>query len=361
MASTGRAGEKSSVHYINAIDQAERNRREFAQKKEYEENLSAVSKVSYEDVDYEPFLKVEDFPPLTLKNYDYLYPQAAKKVEADYFVPIAAQIAILVGLVIALLVFFHTGALSVIAVGVVVLIATLLYTLREKKRALERSVLMVDEEIKKRHEDEESLYKEAKSHHLVTERERINSIQNLLAGNPVSINAKIVNAFQDWAIPILLEMDIEHYHNSPLAKIWLPPKEVVPQQTCELTPAGKLEYKDKEPRLYNKQYFELILALVIKTALTILGNVPPFDRCEAWGMVKAELDDQCLINICLTRENAAYANKDNSALGMLPFVSANFNSTTNFVLSPVRTSRPVGWAGAEQKDIQSVRVKVLPR
>lgn len=354
-----RAVEKSSVHYIKEGEQTERWRKEFIQKKEYEVNLAAVSKLSYEEVDYAPFLESAEFPTLVLNNYDHLYGQAVRTIETKYFIPISIRIALFFGLGIFLIVFFSMTTLAVITILSGMLAASLFHTKKEKAQALKTANEMVAAEIRKRHEEEKSVYQEAKENYESAERERIESIKSLLEGRQSSIGARLLECFKLMTLPVLVEIDIEYYNNIPLAKVWLPSKAVIPQQTCEMLPSGRIQYKDKELRVFNKQYFELCTAIVMQVTLTILGNIPSFEYCYAWGLIKGDDADECLIAVSSNKENAAYAGRVGSAFNALQLLETLYDADTNFMLRKVEPAMPPEWGDVEQKDIYSIRIKIF--
>ncbi|MDR1701607.1 MAG: hypothetical protein LBR56_02395 [Sporomusaceae bacterium] len=351
--------EKASVHYIKDIEQTERWRREFIQKKEYEVNLAAVSKLYYEETDYAPLLETAPFPELTLTNYDHLYGQAAKRVEEEFKTPIMIRIGLFFVFGVLLLVFISVVMLVVITILSGILAASLVHTKKQKEEALERAAQLVEAEIQKRHEEETSVYAEAKATYEKTERERIESIQSLLNGNPNAIGSRLIDAFKTMQLPIMVDADLEYFNNVPLAKVRLPSKGVIPVQTCELLPSGRLQYKDKEMRSHNKQYFELTLAVMMQISLMMLANIPSFEYCYAHGLSREEEGEPCLIALKITRENAGYANRVGSALSALQFVDASFNTDTNFIMSPVEAERPPEWGDAEKKSISSIAVKIF--
>ncbi|BBB92632.1 MAG TPA: hypothetical protein PKA28_03610 [Methylomusa anaerophila] len=350
--------EKAEVRYFKGEEQFERWRKEFIQHQDYELKLGAVSKLVYEQVDYEPFLERITFPELVLTDYEYLYEQNRKKIETQFMMPIASRIGILAILAIAVAVLFNVITLWITVPLAVAAAFSLYIVFKTREEALEESHIASQAEIERRHAEEIKVYEEAKSKHETEETTRIENIQRLLEGEPGAIGLKIDETLSQMRLPVIVEVDVDFHVNIPLITVWLPPKAVVPRQTCELLPSGRIQYQDKEPSTFNKQYFELCAAIILQVTADILSRIPTFEHCYACGMAKTDINDECVITFHATREEVAGACQATNSIMALQILNASYECDTSLGLKAVEMKYPPEWEGLDQQMLRTVHVRI---
>ncbi|HWR41924.1 hypothetical protein [Sporomusa sp.] len=355
----GTSGDRAEVRYFKGEEQFERWRKEFVQHQDYELKLASVSKFSYEPADYQALLVREEFGELKLTDYSHLIGQAKTKVEAEYFYPIAARIAAIVFLLGALVILFSPVVLLITAALGVAAAVSLYFTNKDRDDAMTRAEQDAEEEIFRRNEQERVEYEEAKKRHEEQENSRITIIEKLLAGEASAVRSRLDDALNQLKLPIVVEVDIDFHVNIPLVRVWLPPKSVIPRQTCEMLPSGRIQYQDKDTRVFNKQYFELCAAIMLQIVSTILANIPSFEEAYTAGIVNSEFSDDCVIAARISKEKVGNINRASNAIAAMQAFDAVYECDTSLVLYPVDILRPPEWEGIEPQLLKSLRVRIF--
>ncbi|SMC76899.1 hypothetical protein [Sporomusa malonica] len=353
------SGEKAEVRYFKGEEQFERWRKEFVQNQENELKLAAVSILSYEPADYEALLVREEFRELKLTDYSHLIGKAITKAEAKYFYPIAVRGAALIGLLGVLVILFSPVMLLIMAALGTAAAVSLYFTIKDRDEEIKRAGQEAAEEIAFRNEQERVEYEEAKNKHEEEEETRIALIEKLLSGDPSAVRSRLDEVLHNIKLPVVVDVDIDFHVNIPLVKVWLPPKAVIPRQTCEMLPSGRIQYQDKDSRVFNKQHFELCAAILLQVVSTILANIPSFEEAYAAGIVKSEFSDDCVLAIKVPREKIENINRASNAIAAVQALDAVYECDTSLVLYPVELLYPPEWEGLEQQLLKSLRVRIF--
>ncbi|WP_425057798.1 hypothetical protein SCACP_23390 [Sporomusa carbonis] len=355
----GTANDRAEVRYFKGEEQFERWRKEFIQHRAYELKLAAISKLSYDLVDYQALLTREPFPDLKLTDYSYLVDEAKTKAEAKYFYPVAGKIAVIIGLLGILAILFSPSVLLITAALGVATAVSLFFTMKDRDNAITQAEQDALAEIARRNEQERLAFEEARRQHEEQENSRIIFIEQLLAGEPGAVRSRLDYALNQLKLPVVVEVDIDFYGNIFFVKVWLPPKTVVPRQACELLASGRIQYQDKDARVFNKQYFELCVAIVLQIMSTIFANIPSFQEGYAAGMVKSEFSDDCVISLKIPREKIDNVCRASNAIAAMQAFDAVYECDTALVLYPIDMLQPPEWEGLEPQLIKSLRVRIF--
>ncbi len=353
------SNERAEVRYFKGEEQFERWRKEFVQHQDYELKLAAVSKVSYDPVDLESLLVRQKFPELTLTDYSYLVGQAKTKAEAKYFHPVAARIAAIVCLLGVLAILFSPVTLLITAALGAAVAVSLHFTIKDRNDAIKNAEEDALAEITRRNEQERLSYEEAKRQHDEKENSRIALVEQLMAGEPGSVRGRVDEVLNQLKLPVIVEVDVEFYRNIPLVKVWMPSKGVIPKQICELLPSGRLQYQDKDTRVFNKQYFELCAAIILQIASTILANIPSFQEIYAAGIVKNEFSDDCVLAVKIPKEKIDNISRASNAIAAMQAFDAVYECDTSLALYPVHMLYPPDWEEFDKQLLKSLRVRIF--
>ncbi|MBP2662899.1 MAG: hypothetical protein H6Q71_847 [Firmicutes bacterium] len=351
--------ERSEVRYFKGEEQFERWRKEFIQHQDNELKLAAVSKLSYEPANYDSLLVQEPFPELVLTDHSYLIGKAVTKAQDSYNYPIGARIAIIVSLVVILVIFFSPIVLLISAALAVAAAVSLYFTKKDRENAIIGAEQEAREEMARRNEQEQLVYQEKKRQHEVKETSRIALIQQLLTGEPGAVRARLDEALSHLKLPVVVEVDIDFYADIPFIKVWLPTKAVIPKQTCEMLPSGRLQFQDKDTRVFNKQYFELCGAVILQIVSIVLANIPAFQDAYAAGIIKNELTDDCILSVKVPKEEVASINRASSAIAALQTFSGIYECDTALTLYPVEMLYPPEWEDVDKQQVRSLKLRIF--
>lgn len=356
-------GEKEAAfgeqHRFRYVDQEERWRQEFKQHQIIENQLAAVKKLSYDPVDYASLVIRTPWKEQPLTDFSYLVADARDQVEKSYFFRVIKRIAIIIALIVILVIGANAVVLWITGVLGAAVAASLYFTINEKRSSLEKATAEAQFEMERLENEERRMNEQAKLIHEQSEDARVSEIEKLLDGDLSAVILKLDNVLPKIGFPFPIDMDIEFYNNIPLVRVWLPNREVIPRNTCELLPSGRVKYTEKELRDINKQYLELCTAILIQIMSVIYAHIPSFDRGYIYGVSKEELQNNCLINISLERENLAAACQAANVLAAAQTLDTEFECDTNLKLSPIEALRPVEWADVERKDIRGINIKIF--
>lgn len=351
--------ERAEVRYFKGEEQFERWRREFIQYQDNELQLAAVSKFSYEPANYEELLVPEPFAELVLTDYSHLIEKAVKKAEESYVYPLGVRVAVIVSLAVILVVFFSPIVLLITAALGVAAAVSLYFAKKDRERAIILAEQEAREEMARRNEQERLVYEDKKSQHEVKEASRIALVQQLLAGEAGAVRARMDEVLTHLKLPVIVEVDIDFFADIPLIKVWLPSKAVIPKQTCEMLPSGRLQFQDKDNRVFNKQYFELCGAIILQIVTIVLANIPAFQEAYAAGIIKNELTDDCIVAVKASKENIGMVTRASNAIAALQALEAVYECDTSLTLYPVEMLCPPEWENAEQQQIKSLKMRIF--
>lgn len=351
--------ERAEVRYFKGEDQFERWRKEFVQHQDYELKLASVSKLNYEPVDYQGLLVREAFPELKLTDYSHLVGIAKQKAEEKYFYPVAARMAGIVCLLGILVILFSPITLLITAALGVATGVSLHFTIKDRESAIKKAEENALEEIAKRNEQERQVYEERKRQHDEKEDARIGQTELLLSGEPSAVRSRLDEVLNRLKLPVVVEVDIDFYNNIPLVKVWLPAKGVIPKQTCEMLTSGRLQYQDKDTRVYSKQYFELCAGIILQIMSAIMANIPSFQEGYAAGIVKNDLSDDCVLAVKIPREKIDTVGRASNAVAAIQAFDAVYECDTALVLYPVNMLYPPEWEEVDKQSLKSLRVRIF--
>lgn len=351
--------ERAEVRYFKGEEQFERWRREFIQHQDNELKLAAVSKLNYEPANYESLLVQEPFEELILTDYSYLIDKAIIKAQDSYNYPVGTRIAAIVSLFVILVIFFSPIVLLITAALGVAAAVSLYFTRKDRENAIQEAEQEAREEIAQRNEQERLVYEEKKLQHEAKETSRIALVQQLLTGEPRAVRARLDEVLSQLKLPVVVEVDIDFLADIPLVKVWLPSKGVIPKQICEMLPSGRLQFQDKDTRVFNKQYFELCSAIILQIVSIILANIPSFQEAYAAGLVKNDLTDDCILAVKISKETINTINRASNAVAAVQSFEAKYECDTSLVLYPVDMLFPPEWEEMDKQELKSLKVRIF--
>ena len=351
--------ERAEVRYFKGEEQFERWRKEFIQHQDSELKLAAVSKFSYEPADYELLLVKEPFAELVLTDHSYLIEKAVTRTQDSYIYPLGTRIAVIVSLFVILVIFFSPLVLLITAALGVAAAVSLYFTRKDRENAIKEAEQEAREEMARRNEQERLVYEEKKRQHELQETARLALIQQLLTGEPGAVRARIDEVLSHLKLPVVVEVDIDFFADIPLIKVWLPSKSVIPKQICEMLPSGRLQFQDKDSRVFNKQYFELCGAIILQVVSIILANIPSFQEAYAAGLVKNDLTDDCILAVKIPKEEIHTINRATSAIPALQAFEAIYECDTSLTIYPVEMLCPPEWEEIDKQQLKSLKVRIF--
>ncbi|WP_371381465.1 hypothetical protein [Sporomusa aerivorans] len=351
--------ERAEVRYFKGEEQFERWRKEFVQHQDYELKLASVSKTTYEPVDYQSLLVREPFPELQLTDHSHLVGKARAITEAKFVYPVAARIAAIVCLLGVLVILFSPITLLITAALGVASAVSLYFKVKDREESVKKAEQAALDEIAERNNRERQAYEEKKREHEEKENSRIELAEQLTTGDPVAVRSRLDEALNRLKLPVIAEVDIEFHANTPLIKVWLPSKGVIPKQICELLPSGRLQYQDKDTRVFNKQYFELCAGIILQVAATILANIPSFAVIYAAGIAKNEFSDDCVLTVKIPREKVDSLNRATNAVAAIQSFDGVYECDTSLALYPVEMLIPPEFEGVDKQILKNLRVRIF--
>ena len=354
----GEKREKSGVHYINDLDASDRWRVEYHQCQERENKLAALSKLDYNPVNYTDRVARFPFKEMPLPDCNFLLEEAQQRTDKHYRMPITARIATILLLLLVLVAMHEISWAGWIFLPVLLVAFNLYRIIQQRQREFGRAVTDAQSKINLRHEMHRTLQKEARLRHEEEEDERIRTVKNLVNGDIQATLLHLEAVLPKLKFPFAVVVDIDVYEQSPRVKIWLPPKTVIPRETAELLPSGKVEYQDKDALSINKQYLEVCAATAMQIVLTIFAHIPAFRQGCVLGWVKDELDDYCALAASFDRQELIDASQAFSGVTALQRLKVRLDCDTTLGMGPVEAVRPESWGEAPDKVLWSRRITI---
>ena len=348
--------EKSEVHYLRDQDPSLRQRAQYFQWQEKEARLAALSKLDYEAVDYESQMERVPFKETPVPDYSYMLEEAQLRADKHYRMPIAIRIATILILLLLMLLAYDVSWSGMILLPIALVGFNLYRTIQLRQRDFYRAVADAQNKINLRHEMHRTMQAEARLKHEESEDERIQVIERLVGGNTQAVLAHLEAVLPQQKFPFTVTMDIDVHQQSPRIRVWFPPKTVIPRETAELLPGGKVDYKDKEPLVFNKQYLEVCSSVVMQIASRIFAIIPSFQQGCVLGWVKDDLDDHCVLAASFEREELVNACLSSSGFSALQRLGVVVDCDTTLALGPVEPLRPASWGEAQDKVLWSRRI-----
>jgi|GEM_PF-899499 len=344
--------------YFRHVDQGERWRQEYEHYQLLEKKLLEFNTLTYEEFDYAPQLVRAIFKERIIPDFSYLLEEARIAAEAKFFMPMIAHLVAVAVLVVVLIASTNTIVLWGSGAGVLIVIILLALLLENRSRYIARTLLEKQEEIKKRIAYEQKKIAEEKKQHDDSEDQRIQIIEQLLAGQVTSILDKIESVLHGRSIPFYLEIEIELYNDTPGVKVWLPDKSLIPTQTCALTAAGRLNFDDKTVRVINRQYLELCAALIVRVMSVIYCYIPTFNIGYVYGLSQGKQNVECLIASKLDRETLIQACSASNVLAALQSIQAKFECNPAAAMMPIDFKPPEEWG--DEPEVVVRKLHLLP-
>lgn len=358
------ADEKSPQIYVDEtyfrhVDQMERWRQEYEHWQSVEAKIAAVSKFAFDEVDYLSMLERVPFPERPLTDFSYLVDEARIATESKFFMPIAYHLGVMLFLLGILLLVGNVIALWVSGTGVITLLASLYLAIDKRQRTIQKAVDEAQATAQRREEQEKQLIAEQRQKHEEAEANRIKDVERLMAGERASIFVKLDSVLTKIGFPFPLNVDIDVYNNIYRVQVWLPPKTIIPKQTCTLQNSGRPNHSDKETRTINKQYLELCCAIMMQIITVVYAHIPTFDEVYFNGMSKEKVDIECLLAIKTTREAVTTAANAANGIAAIQALQGRFECDTALELLSVEAILPTEWGNVEPQFIRNLRVKLF--
>ncbi|HWR38983.1 MAG TPA: hypothetical protein VN611_05755 [Patescibacteria group bacterium] len=348
--------DKPGVHYIGDQDPSLRWRAQYFQWQEREAKLTALSKLDYEPVDYESQMERVPFHELPVPDYSYMLEEAQMRADKQYRMPIAGRIFAILLLVLLMLALYDVAWIGILILPILLVAFNLYRTVQRRQRDFYRAVADAQNKINLRHEMHRTMQNEARILHEEAEDERIRIAERLIDGNTQAVLAQLESVLPKKKFPFTVTVDIDLHEQAPRIKIWFPPKAIIPRETAELLPGGKVEYQDKDPLTFNKQYLEVCSSAVMHIASRVFATIPSFQYGCVLGWVKDDLEDRCVLAATFTRQELIDACQAYSGFGALQRLGVKVDCDTTLGLGPVEPLRPVSWGEAQDKVLWSRRI-----
>ncbi|MDD4600870.1 hypothetical protein SDC9_27523 [bioreactor metagenome] len=346
-------------NYFRHVDQMERWRQEYEHHQAVEKKLASVSTLTFELFDYDPLLVRIPWKERPTPNFDYLLEEARLTAESKFFIPIAVRIVALIVMLFILFISSKVYALWISGTLAFTIGVSLYVALNDRRFTIESVLTKTRAEVEERQELEKQKNEQARHEHETQEEARIEFVSKLLEGDISAIMLRLDNVLEKMELSFPLEIDIDVYENTPLIKVWLPPKTIIPTQKSTLLPSGRLAYEEKEQRTINKQYIELCAAVLTRVAAKVYENIPSFGCGYVWGMGKGYLKSECLVSIVTDSEKVALACQAPTGLAALQKMDAKFEPDGMLALQPMETVNPEGWADIPPQLIHGIHVKIF--
>jgi len=349
----GAGQEKAKIYvdefYFRHVDHLERLRQEYEQYQAVENKLTAISHLTYEEIDYIPLMVRGLFAERVIPDFSYMMDDARVAAEGEFLMPIIIRIILVVILLYSLLIGQNTVVLWVSGAGIFAVLIMLVLMIQQRHSFIERVLLQKQKEIDNKVAYERKKIEEEKKKFEETENERIVIIEGLLKGEINSIFVKIENVLNKVKFSFHLSVEIGLYNNIPLVKVWLPPTSIIPDQICILQSSGRPAFKEKDIRAINKQYLELCASTVMTIMSTIYCHIPTFDIGYVYGMSKEGANSECLIISKLDRQTLRVACSSANGLEAIQKAKASFECSTSLELLPLEVQSLEEWGQVEHK------------
>lgn len=345
-------------HNFRHVDQIERWKQEYERYTMLEENLASLSKLSYDPVDYAPMLVPVPWSEQKVPDFSFLVEEARTEAESKFFVPIVSRLA---GAVLSTIILFFSSSVTfmwVAGILTIVLLAGLFLAVQQRYTGVEAAVDEARTDAEARTEQARQAIEEAKKKHEQAETERIALIERLLSGDIATIFLRLDNVLPRLGLPVPVEVNVDIYDGIPLIRILLPPKSVIPGQSCAMLSSGRLKHTEKEGRTVNKQYIELCAAVIMQVMSAVYANIPSFDRGYARGLIKNGADNDCLFEVALTREELLKACRAEKAITAVQQLTNRFETDTMLSLKVLEPENPAEWENVPQQLVRSMHINL---
>lgn len=346
-------------NYFRHVDQMERWRQEFEHYQAVEKKLAEVSKLTFEPVDYTPFLVHVPWKDQPIPNFDYMLEEARLATESRFFIPIAVRVVLFILFIFLLILSSKAYVLWITGTLASVTAASLYLAFNERRNTIESVITKTKAEIEYRTELAIQENEQARHEHELKEEQRIGFINDLLKSEVSAIMLRLDDVLSKMDLPFPLDIDIDIFENVPLIRVWLPQKTIIPGQTCSLLPSGRLSFEEKETSKINKQYLELCAAIIIRIVAKIYENIPGFTNGYALGLKKESLQNECFFSIEINREKLELACQAQTGLTALQKLGANFENDTALNLRPIDPIVPDGWKDVPPQMVRTLNVKIF--
>lgn len=345
-------------HYRH-VDQMERWRQEYEYYQAVEDKLSSLSKFAFKPFNYEPLLVRDNWKDRPIPNFEHLIEENRLTAESKFFVPIALRIIALVVMMFILLISNKALVLWIASTVAVAVGASLYMTINYRRRSVEAVIANTKAEIEQLIDIEKQKNEQARYEHEAKEDQRIEYITKLLNNDMSAIVLRLDNEMGKLDLPFPLEVDIDIYKNTPLLKVWLPPKTIIPTQATNLLASGRLAYEEKETRAINKQYLELCSAILVRVAAKIYENIPGFDNGCVYGLRRENLQIVCFFEARVDREKVIDACQASNGLAAIHRLEAKFETNPILELMPFEPIVLAEWEEVPPQLIRSLHVKIF--
>ena len=351
-------GAPLSEHNFRHVDQIERWKQEYERYVAAEEKLAALSKLSYDPVDYAPLLVPVPWTERKVPDFSFLIEEARAAAESKLFMPIAYRFGGFIVSIVLLMVSTSTTFLWITGILTMALLASLFAAVQQRYAGIEAAVSDARIEAADRAEQVRKMIEEEKRLHEETEKERIALVEKLMAGDIATIFMRLDQLLSRSGFSVPVEVNVHIYAEIPLVKIILPPKSIIPLQSCAMLSSGRLKHTDKEGRSVNKQYVELCAAVIMQIASLIYANIPSFDRMYVRGLTKDSTDQECLFDVVLTREELVTASRAENGISAIQQLQGRFKTDTALNLKVIEPDLPPEWEGVPQQLIRGVHINL---
>lgn len=356
-----RTSQSTESRFWTQLEQIDRQRLKFEKMQAHEEKLTALSKLEFQDVDYQALIARIPWQAWPIPDFSYLVEEARITTESKYFLPVVMRGVLLAVLAVIWLASSQIILLWVSGTIILTLAVSLVLTVNERSNAIIQAVCDAHLEMENKKNAEIEKLEQARLLHEQAEDERIEQVKKLLEGDIGSVALRLEEIFKQKTLPFYLNIDIDLYNNIPIVKIWLPDKTVIPIQEATLLSNGRVNYKDKDVREVNRQYIEVCAAVIMQITTFIYINIPSFDNGYATGLIEGETDNVCLFNVKVNREKLKDACQAPSGIVAMQKLQAEFSSDSFLNLIPLQMLTPAEWQDVEQKSIRNFKFKILHR
>ncbi len=205
-----------------------RERRDYQKYIEKMRALSSLSRFSYEEFDYAPYLEREEFVPLPMPDYSDRIAEAEKKTKAEssHIKPLLEVSAVVVFCIFVDTFLDFAGILSVMSLAGAGVVTH--GVLQKRRKAIATAIEKAKIEVKRLQTKFKLEIERAHQNFNREQEERIRSIQEILSGAPWAILEACELAASLVEVPFLLRGRIELFGKEPVIWLKLPDDEFVP-------------------------------------------------------------------------------------------------------------------------------------
>lgn len=345
--------------YLSRLQQMEKFKAQHEASVRAEERLAALSKFSFNEVDYSLLVQRSKWKTIPFPDYSYMYDEAKKIIESRYKILILGRIVFIILLMCVLLFVDNIYILGGGFLIELLVLLSLMLTVKNRQRAHKKAIIDVTQEIEKLREQNRIQNQNGRQKLEEQENERLRLITDLLDGQTYAIASRLEDVLNRVSLPFPLKIDIYIMDRLPFIKVWLPGKTIIPTQTSSIDYDGQVVNHDKDKIMINKQYLEVCFSVLIQIMSKIYANIQVFDEGYLCAYLKNTDNSSCVAALNLSRQAVQNACRAGNGIAAIQSFEGNYQWNTDFEMMPVAEIQPPKWNENDAKGIQSVHINIM--